>query len=98
MAAKKISEKYKRLRKQKHINLVAYVQETLTNKNARITPKKISQKSKKLRNERAPIPFNLARLADAGSVFYTKDTDLRDVFSCRSANIAAKKYRKNIKK
>ena len=44
MAAKKISKKYKRLRKQKNVNLIAYVQETLTNKNARITAKKISQK------------------------------------------------------
>ena len=76
MAAKRISEKYKKLRKHKNVDLVPDVQETIANKNARITAKKISQKYKKMRNKRAPIPFNLARLADTESVVYTSDTDL----------------------
>ena len=98
MTAKRISEKYKRLRKQKNVDLVADVQEALTNKNARIAAKKINQKYKKMRNKRTPIPFNLARLADADSVVYTNDTDLRDVSSCRSTNIAAKKILEKYKK
>ena len=44
MAAKRISEKHKRLRKQKNVDLFADVQETLTNKNAHIAAKNISQK------------------------------------------------------
>ena len=50
-----------------------------------------------MRNKRAPIPFDLARLADADRVVYANDTNLRDVSSHKSTNFAAKKYRKNIK-
>ena len=56
--------------------MVADVQETLTNKNSCIAAKKISQKCKKMRNKRAPSPFNLARLADADRVVYANDTNL----------------------
>ena len=96
MAAERISKKYKRLRKHKNVDLAADVQETLTNKNARIAAKKISQKYKKMRNKIASIPFNLDRLAD--SVVYANDTDLRDVSSSRGANIAAKKISQKYKK
>ena len=68
MVAKRVSEKYRRLRKHKNVDLLSDVQEKLTNKNSHIAAKKIRQKYKKMRNKRAPIPFNLARLADADSV------------------------------
>ena len=91
MAAKRISEKYRRLRKHENVDLVADVQEILTNKNALIAAKKISQKYKKMRNKRAPIPFNLNRLTDTDSVVYANDTDLTYVLSSKGASIAARK-------
>ena len=51
-----------------------------------------------MRNKRAPIPFNLDRLADTDSVFYANNTDLQDVSSSRVANIAAKKILQKYKK
>lgn len=56
-----------------------------------IAAKKIGQKYKKKRNKRAPIPFNLATLAETDSVTYANDTDLEDVSSRKSTAIAAKK-------
>ena len=90
MAAKRISKKYKRLRKHKNVDLVADVQQTLLNKNAHMAAKKISQKYKKLKNKRAPIPFNLAGLAGIDSCVYENDINLTDASSSKSANIAAK--------
>ena len=98
MAAKRISEKYRRLRKHENVDLVADVQEILTNKNALIAAKKISQKYKKMRNKRAPIPFNLDRLTDTDSVVYANDTDLMDVLSSKGASIAARKISQKYKK
>ena len=51
-----------------------------------------------MRSKRAPIPFNLARLADTESVTSANDTNLRDVTSSKGAAIPAKKYLKNIKR
>ena len=86
------------MRKHKNVDLVADTQESLTNKNACIAAKKISQKYKKMRSKRAPIPFNLARLADTESVTSANDTNLRDITSSKGAAIPAKKYLKNIKR
>ena len=86
------------MRKHKNVDLVADIQESLTSKNARIAAKKISQKYKKMRSKRTPIPFNLARLADTESITSANDTNLRDVTSSKGAAIPAKKYLKNIKR
>ena len=86
------------MRKQKNVDLVADIPESLTSKNARIAAKQISQKYKKMRSKRTPIPFNLARLADTESVTSANDTNLRDVTSSKGAAIPAKKYLKNIKR
>lgn len=51
-----------------------------------------------MRNKRPPIPFNLTRLAEEDSVVYDNDTDLRDVASNKSANIAAKKISEKYKR
>ena len=52
-----------------------------------------------MRSKRAPVPFNLGRLADTESVLLTaNDTNLRDVTSSKGAAIPAKKYLKNIKR
>ena len=51
-----------------------------------------------MRKKRAPIPFNLVRLADGNSVVYTNDTDLRDVSSSKSANFASKRISQKYKK
>ena len=84
LVAKKISDKYKRLRKHKNVDLVADVQETLTNN-------QISQKYKKMRSKRAPIPFNLATLAETDNVTYSNNTNLEEVSSSKNEAIAAKK-------
>ena len=55
-------------------------------------------KYRKLRGKRAPIPFNLADLADAESVVYKNDTDSQDVSTSKSAQIAAKKISNKYKK
>ena len=59
-------------------------------KNARITAQKISQKYKKIRNNR-PTPFNLEELADADNIVYDNDTSLGDVSSSKGVQIAAKR-------
>ena len=51
-----------------------------------------------MRNKRAPIPFNLDRLADTDSVVYVNDTDLGDVSSSKGANIAARRISQKYKK
>ena len=55
-------------------------------------------KHMKFRGKRAPIPFNLADLADAESVVYKNDTNLQDVSSSNSAQIAAKNISNKHKK
>ena len=52
---------------------MADVQETLNNKNARIAAQKISQKYKKKKRNKRPIPFNLAELANTDSIVYDND-------------------------
>ena len=91
IAAKKISEKYKKMRKNKNVDLVGEIQDTRTNKNACIGAKKISQKYKKMRSKRPPLPFNFSQIVDADSVVYDNDTTLQDVASRKGAPIAAKK-------
>ena len=86
------------MRKHKNVDLVADIQESLTSKNARIAAKKISQKYKKMRSKRTPIPFNLARLADTESITSANDTNLRDVTSSKGAAIPAKKISQKYKK
>ena len=54
-------------------------------------PKKISQKYKKMRSKRPPLPFNFSQIVDADSVVYDNDTTLQDVASRKGAPIAAKK-------
>ena len=61
------------------------------NKNAQIAAKKIVQKYKKLAKKKAPVPFNINDVADAGTIDYNKDTNINDDFSSKSAQIAAKK-------
>ena len=61
------------------------------NKNAQIAAKKIVQKYKKLAKKKAPVPFNINDVADAETIDYNKDTNINDVFSSKSAQIAAKK-------
>ena len=98
IAAKKVSDKYKKIRKSKNIELVSDIQQTKSNKNAFTAAKKIMNKHRNLRGKRAPIPFNLADLADAESVVYKNDTNLQDVSSTKSAKIAAKNISNKYKK
>ena len=94
----KVSDKCKKLRKQKNVDLVADIQKTLTNKNAHIAAQKISEKYKKFRRSKLKKPVNLTNIDDADALAYDKNTDLRDVLSTKGAQIAASKISKKHKK
>ena len=61
--AKKVRGKYEKSKKQKNVDFVADVQETLANKNARIASQKISKKydniRRKRKSERSPEPIQI---------------------------------------
>ena len=60
--------------------------------------KKISEKYKKMRSKKPPLPFNLSDIADAKTVNYNDDTSMTDVVSSKGARIAAKKITDKYKK
>ena len=68
------------------------------NRNTKKAAKKILQKYKKIAQKKTPLPFNLTDVADTETVDYNNDTNINDVLSSKSAEIAAKKisgkYRK----
>ena len=55
------------------------------------TAKKIKRKYKKLAKKKPPLPFNISDVADAETVDYNNGTNISDVSSNKSAQIAAKK-------
>ena len=67
-------------------------------KSAQIAAKKISEKYKKIRSKKPPLPFKLTDVVDAETVDYNKDTSLIDVASNKSAQIAATKISDKYKK
>ena len=107
IAAQKISEKYKKFRKnklKKPVNLtniddadtVAYDENTdlrdvLSTKGAQIAANKISKKYKKMRARTQSFPFNLSDIADAETIDYNDDTNLQDVNMNRNTILAAQK-------
>lgn len=97
ITAKKISDKFKKIRSKKAIDLVDEVQQVVS-KNAQITAKKISDKYKKMRYKNTPLPFNLNDIADAESIAYGEDINLNDTQSIRSSIIAASKIKNKYKK
>ena len=65
-------------------------------KNAQIAAKKIIQKCKKLAKKKTLAPFNISDVADAETIDYSKDTNISNVLSSKSVQIAAKKLITNI--
>ena len=61
------------------------------NKNAQIAANKIVQKYKKLAKKNAPVTFDISDAADTEAVDYNKDTNINNVLSSKSAQIATKK-------
>ena len=61
------------------------------NKNAQIVANKIVQKYKKLAKKKAPVTFNISDAADTEAVDYNKDTNINNVLSSKSAQIATEK-------
>ena len=61
------------------------------NKNVQTTAKKIKRKYKKLAKKKPPLPFNISDVADVETVDYNNGTNISDVSSNKSAQIAAKK-------
>ena len=68
-----------------------------SSKSAKITAKKIVNKYKKLRKNKSPLPFNINDIDDAETVDYNSDTNMNNVSSSKSAQIAAKKVVKKYK-
>ena len=95
IAAKKISDKYKKIRNKKNVNLVKEIQEVASKKSAQIAAKKISNKYKKMRYKKPSLPKDIA---DAETVIYTDDRNMEDVSSNRGATIAANKTKNKYKK
>ena len=62
-------------------------------KSAQISAKKISDKYKKVRYKKLPLPFEFRDIADAESVVYTDDRNMEDVSSNRGVTIAANKIK-----
>ena len=52
---------------------------------------KIVPKYKNLAKKKAALPFNISDVPDAEKIDYNKDTNINDVLSSKSAQIAAKK-------
>ena len=60
--------------------------------------KKISNKNKKMRYKKLPLPFNFRDIADAESSVYTDDRNMEDVTSNRGTMITANKIKNKYKK
>ena len=84
--AKKITDKYKRLREKKNINIVEEIKDIASNKGVQITAKKISNKYKKMRYKKPPPTF-LVDEADVETIDYNNDSD-NDIFAKESVVIA----------
>lgn len=69
IAAKKISYKYKKMRRKKTIDLVQDVQEAASKKSTQIVAKKFSKKYRKMRNKRPAFPFNFDYLEEESVVY-----------------------------
>ena len=66
-------------------------------KSAQIAAKKIVNKYKKFRKNKAPLPFNINDIADAETVDYNNDTYINGVLLSKRGQIAAKKIIKKYK-
>ena len=86
IVAKKITDKYKRLREKKNINIVEEIKDIASNKGMQITAKKISNKYKKMRYKKPPPTF-LVDEADVETIDYNNDSD-NDMFAKESIVIA----------
>ena len=67
------------------------------NKNAQIAAKNILQKYKNISWKKTPLPFNINDVADAETIDFNKDTNIGNVSSSKSLQIAAKKLLISIK-
>ena len=59
IAAKKISDRYKKLRGKRNINIVEEIKDVASKKSAQIAAKKVSDKYKKMRLKKPPTPSPL---------------------------------------
>ena len=91
IAAKKISDKCKKIRNKRNIDVIE------KKKSAQIAAKKISNKYKKMRYKKPPPTF-LVDEADIETIGYNDDINFDDVVSTRSATIAANKIKNKYKK
>ena len=106
IAAKKILDKYKKMRYKKPpptflvdeeaIGTIDYrddtsIDDVLSNKSATIAANKIKNKYKKMRAKKNTLPFNIDETERADTINYVDDTDIADVRQNKNALITAKK-------
>ena len=96
IAAKKISDKYKKIRKKINIDIVEEIKDVASKKSAQIAAKKISNKYIKMRYKKSPPTF-LVDEADVEAIDYNNDSD-EDMFAKESIVIAANKIFDTYKK
>ena len=82
IAAKKISDKYKKIRKKINIDIVEEIKDVASKKSAQIAAKKISNKYIKMRYKKSPPTF-LVDEADVEAIDYNNDSD-EDMFAKES--------------
>ena len=97
IAAKKISDKYRKIRNKRNIDVVEEIREVASKKSAQIAAKKISDKYKKMRYKKPPPTF-LVNEEDIETKDYNDDTSIDGVLSNRGAAIAANKIKNRYKK
>ena len=73
IAAKKISDRYKKLRGKRNINIVEEIKDVASKKNAQIAAKKVSDKYKKMRLKKPPTPSPLS------PTFLVNEADLETI-------------------
>ena len=97
IAAKKVSDKYKKIGTKRNIDTVAEIKNAASKKSAQITAKKKkSNKYKKMRYKKPPPTF-LVDEADVETTDYNNDSD-EDMFAKESIVIAANKIFDRYKK
>ena len=86
IVAKKITDKYKRLREKKNINIVEEIKDRASNKGVQINAKKISNKYKKMRYKKPPPTF-LVDETDVETIDCNNHSD-NNIFAKESVVIA----------
>ena len=89
LAGKKISDRYKKLRRKRNIDIVQEIKDVASEKSAQIAAKKVSDKYKKMRMKK-PLPTFLVSEADLETIQYNDEPN-ENIFANESILAAASK-------